>query len=94
MKRNFYLVMEVIRRKLPQESPQEIIETIFPTLDKWLKNHLVYKFNEGKSKHTPFFIALLNLYMALDSENQLIFDNWFNKEIDKLDANTAQHVIY
>lgn len=91
MKRNFYLILEVARKELSHRDPKEAIELIYPDSD--IKDHLVYKLSEKIAK-TPFYImGWLNFYESLDSQNQFIFDSWFNAQVELLDAKTIQHMV-
>jgi hypothetical protein len=90
MKRNYYLVMATAQRLAVKESAAIIYE-IFPESEE--RDHLIKKLEEIRPKRQCFFNALLDFYMVLDSENQMVFDVWYNKGLDVLERQTLPHVI-
>lgn len=90
MKRNYYLVMMIAQRLAHKESAAIIYE-IFPNSEE--RDHLIDKLSRLRPKRQCFFNALLDFYMLLDSENQMVFDVWYNKVLDELEKYTLPHVM-
>lgn len=92
MKRHFYLVMRVLREKLEWIDAKEIVEKIFPDSD--VKQHLIYKLSGYIRSRDSVSNGLFDFYDMLDSENQLIFDVYFNKEIAALESKIIPHSMF
>lgn len=90
MRRNYYLVMAIAQRLAVKESAA-VIYQIFPEADE--RDHLIKKLEETRPKRQCFFNALLDFYMLLDRENQMVFDRWYNKELDALERQTLPHIM-
>lgn len=88
MRRNYYLVMTVAQR-LAHKETADIIKEIFPESD--VQDHIIEKFAGIRSRRQCFFNALFDLYMALDSPSQLIFDCWFEQKLVVVDNVTVPH---
>jgi 5S rRNA maturation endonuclease (ribonuclease M5) len=89
MKRNFYLVLETLRRIQHAADVADIptlIDAAFQGSD--VKNHLCKKLEEFISRYKNLNTALLELYISVDHPHQAMFDSWINQKIDTLEAVT------
>lgn len=88
MKRNFYLCIKAVE-PLTNVTSTEFIHTVFQSSD--VKEHLINKLTSIKSTYQNPFVAMLSLYERLDSDHQMMFDNFINREIEKIDKTTIQY---
>lgn len=92
MKRNFYLVMEAVSRKVDFHEPRNFINLVFASSD--VKDHLLDKFNRKLELKTCWINGLFDFYMSIDTFHQIMFDDWFNKEIAALELTTIPHSMF
>ena len=87
MKRNFYLVIQTMRPFTIMESGP-LCDLIFADSD--VKDHIADKLHTYRNRysHPTNMMAIFDLYESLDHEHHVMFDKWFNAEMDKVNERT------
>jgi hypothetical protein len=90
MKRNFYLALTAIRPFLDMDA-KEFAYLAFADSD--VKDHLADKIQTYRNRRSngsdPYI--LIDLYQSLDTEHQIMFDQWFETELEKVNSKTIPY---
>lgn len=88
MKRNFYLVIRTLRKFL-NEKELPFCQMVFKDSD--VVDHLADKLFTYNNRNPNPFTAMCDFYESLDTEHQLMFDEWFNREMDAVESRTTPY---
>lgn len=88
MKRQFYLTMKAIEELQFLDEPI-VIEKLLKDSD--VKDHLTDKLFTYNNRSGNKITALMDFYLSLDTEHQMMFDTSVNALIDAVDKKTIPY---
>lgn len=88
MIRQFYITIQACEKFTFMEEP-EVIELLLKDSD--VKDHLADKLHTYNNWNDNKILALMNFYVSLDTEHQIMFDTSMNALIDAVNCKIIQY---
>lgn len=88
MIRQFYITIKAIEPLTFLTEP-EVIEILLKESD--VKSHLTDKLFTYNNRNDNKIIALIDFYLSLDTEHQIMFDSAVNAMIEDVNSRTVQY---